>query len=92
MQLHSISVRQAHISAIEASHDQDKRCKDTMKNDRNCAAEPALIWIEAHAQNITNNHPAEVHTPEYHQIPAETRAEFNKITRTSVKIQIDFAE
>jgi hypothetical protein len=31
LQLHSISVRQAHISAIEASHDQDKRCKDTMK-------------------------------------------------------------
>ena len=63
-----------------------------MKNYGNCAAEPALIGIKAHAQNITDDHPAEVHTAEYHEIPAETRAEFNKITCASVKVRADFAE
>ena len=77
---------------MEIGKNQNERCQNVMEENRDRAAEPALIGIKTHPQHVAKNHCAKIDPAEYFQIPSQAGARLYKVPTAPVKIKADFAE
>ena len=62
-----------------------------MKEDGNATTGPALMRVQAHAHDVTEDHYGQVQCSKYEQTGAEASSGIEKVAATSMKVEADFS-